>query len=99
MIEPSCPPGISEDQQRAIQKFARDIVRRRLSAAAIFMLESTTPMNFVISQGMVFLSPLVKIVFEGGTFDSVREMLEKRETIPYIVDLIEFFEYQQREGA
>jgi hypothetical protein len=99
MTEPPIPHGLDEQQVHSLKTFAQDLVQRRLSAAAIFMLESAIPMNFVLSQGMVFLSPVVKIVFEGRTYDAIQGLLEKRETIPYIVDLIEFFEYQQRNGA
>lgn len=60
------------------------------------MLEGMRPMNFVMSQGMVFFSPLVKILFESAHFDQIQEMLEKREAIPYIIELIEIEEEASR---
>jgi hypothetical protein len=99
MDEPVRPGSLTESQAEDLKRFAGELVQRRLSAAAIFMLESAIPMNFVLSQGMVFFSPVVKIVFEGRTYDRVRELLEKRETIPYIVDLIEFLDDQQKKRA
>lgn len=99
MTEPPVPRGLDDSQVDSLKRFAQELVQRRLSAAAIFMLESAIPLNFILSQGMVFFSPVVKILFEGRRYDAVQALLEKRETIPYIVDLIEFFEYQQGKGA
>ncbi len=84
--------ALTQAEKDLAATFAREICERRLQAAAIFTLEGLRPMNFIMSQTMVFFSPLVKIVFDGAKIDQIHELLEKREAIPYIIDLIEKFD-------
>ena len=91
---PTRPTDLSPEEAGLCRRFARGVVERRLSAAAIFFLESMRPMNFVASQGMAFLSPLVNLIFAAESWDQVQSLLEKREALPYIVDLIDYLEYR-----
>lgn len=91
------PQALSLDEEALIERFARDVVSRRLGAAAIFFLESLRPMNFVLSQGMLFFSPLVHLLMKGATFDQVQELLEKRAALPAIVARIEQLEEDRRD--
>ncbi len=88
--------GLSDEERRLARRFAEEVVDRRLTAAAVFFLEGMRPMNFILSQGMLFFSPLVNIVFDGATFDKIQEMLDKREAIPYIIELIEQLDEARR---
>jgi hypothetical protein len=83
---------LTQEELKLMEHFAREIYERKLSAPAIFFLEGIRPMNFILSQGLVFFSPLVKIIFDRSKIDQVQELLEKREAIPYIIDLIEKFD-------
>ncbi len=93
---PKPPEELDSAEIELVGRFVSELVSRRLTAPAIFMLEGMRPMNFVLSQGMVFISPLIKILFEAVHFDQVQEMLEKRGAIPYIIDCIEFEEEVSR---
>jgi len=91
------PEALTADERERIERFAEEIVRRRLGAAAIFFLEGLRPLNFVLSQGMVFFSPLVHLLMKGEAFDRAQELLEKRAALPAIVERIEQLEEERRE--
>lgn len=91
------PEALSPEEKALIERFAREVVERRLSAAAIFFLEGLRPMNFVLSQGMVFFSPLVHLLMKGATFDQIQELLEKRIALPAIVERVEQLEEERRD--
>jgi hypothetical protein len=52
-------------------------------------LESVRPLNYVGSQVMVFFAPMVRVFFGLPEWDELREVLERRESIGYFLDLIE----------
>jgi hypothetical protein len=87
---------LNDEEKELAELFANEIVKRNLTAPAIFMMECFRPMNFVISQSMVFFSPMVKIIFNGAKYDKVQELLEKRGAIPYIIRLIEQLDEKKR---
>ncbi len=95
---PTAPTSFDERERQLCLSFARGVVQRRLTAAAIFFLESMRPMNFVASQGMAFFSPIVNLIFSSESWDEVQSLLEKREALPYIVDLIDYLEYRGLDG-
>ena len=81
--------ALSERERELARRFAQAIVHRGLSAPALLFLEGAKPLNFVLSMGMAFFSPLVRIFAEGKDYCQVQEMLEERESIPYIIRYIE----------
>ena len=93
--EPSITEFESElnpQQLDLIHRFATWIVRRRMTTPAILFLESVRPMNYVGSQVMVFFQPTVQAFFKVPEWDEIRRILEKRESVGYLVDLIELKE-------
>ncbi len=95
---PQPDPGsqLSAAECELARWLARELVERRLGAPALFMLESLRPLNFVISQAMAFLSPIIKIVSDQSKIDQFQELLEKRESIPYICNEIHQLEEVRR---
>ena len=65
------------------------IVNKRMTTPAILFLESVRPLNYVGSQVMVFFAPTVRIIFDLPEWDELRMILERRESIAYLLDLIE----------
>lgn len=80
----STPAALTDGERELARWLARELVERRLGGPALFLLESLTPMNFVMSQVMAFFSPVIKILSDQSKIDRFQEMLEKREAIPYI---------------
>ncbi len=80
----SDPSRLTDSERELAQWLARELVERRLGGPALFLLDSLTPMNFVMSQLMAFFTPVIKILSDQSKIDRFQEMLEKREAIPYI---------------
>lgn len=77
------------EEDELLGKVAERVVKLRMDAPAIFFLESMKPMNFVGSQAMLFLQPIVAAFFPTGAYDRLRETLEKRESIEALIAKIE----------
>jgi len=88
--------GLSEEEGALLEKIAREIVRRGLTAPAILFLASLAPMNFVASQAMLFFAPIVGVVFERKDYDVLQRMLERRESIELILSRIEQRDAEKR---
>ena len=80
---------LSPEQLRLLQRLASKVVAMRMTTPAILFLESVRPLNYVGSQVMVFFAPVVQIVFSSPEWDQLQQVLEKRESLGYIVGLIE----------
>jgi hypothetical protein len=86
---------LTERQEQLLEKLARKIVELRMSAMAIFILESIKPLSYVSSQVMVFFEPIVQTFFEFRDYDTIRETLEYRENVEYFIRRIETLEDEQ----
>jgi len=83
------PENLTERQKELLEKIADRIVRYRMAMPAILFLESVRPLNYVGSQAMVFLAPIVHSLFSAREYDEVQQALEHRETISYFVEMLE----------
>ncbi len=80
---------LSERERELARRFAHEVVKRGVSAPALLLLEGARPLNFVLSMGMAFFAPIVRIFADGKDYCDVQEMLEERASIPYIIRYIE----------
>ena len=81
---------LSADDKALLDSLADGIVRRRLTPAALFFLESMKPMNFVGSMMMIFLRPIVAVIWpEPGRWDRVSALLERRGSIELLLRRLE----------
>ena len=74
-----------EKREELIGNLAKAIAKRGLSAPAILFLESVKPMNFLGSQVIVFLEPLVKSVFPFHSYSEFAALLENRDCIERLI--------------
>lgn len=73
-----------------LDKLADGLTKRRLTAPALFFLESMKPFNFVASQAMVFFRPVIDTVFPNPiTYDRLRKILERRGAIELLLRRLE----------
>jgi hypothetical protein len=87
--------GLTDEERDWLAKVAREIVRRRLSAPAAFMIESLRPVQYLGSQAVVFLKPLLRIVVSEGQVERLASLLER----PAALDELEAaLERAEREG-
>ncbi len=82
--------SLSDDDRALLDQLAEGIVRRRLTPAALFFLESMKPMGFVGSQMMVFLRPIISVVWSDPVrWDQLQRILERRGSIELLLRRLE----------
>jgi len=80
---------ITEDDRALLAKLSGWLVQRRLETPAILFLESVRPLSFVGAQGMHFLEPFARAVFDVKDYERLARMLERRENLERLVQAIE----------
>lgn len=87
---------ITDDEHALADQVAKFVVQRKLTAPAVMLLETGRPLNFIGSQFLTFLSPFVSIIFPKSVdFERFTRFLEKRASIPCLIDHIETLENQR----
>jgi hypothetical protein len=81
-------PRTPEDDA-LLDRIAEAVVRWSMSVPAIFLLESSRPLNFVGSQFLHFLSPMVHSVLNAKDLDRFALLLERRDTVEELIRRIE----------
>lgn len=72
-----------------LERVADAVVKRGMTAPATVFLESLGPMNFLGSQALHFLTPIVEWAFNAREVEQVARMLERRDTISRLIIIIE----------
>jgi len=88
-VEDEIHQTFSEEEMKLLNKVADLINKKRLNTPAVMFLESVRPLNFLGSQVMVFLQPIVSFVISTKELDLLSKILEKRKSIPLLIELIE----------
>jgi len=88
----------TKDKERSeiLDRFAKKVVERRLSAPAILFLESTKPLSFLGNQAMVFFQPIVQSIFTFKSYDDIMLLLEDRENVECLLRRIEELEAEEQ---
>ena len=86
---PPGPVGKARELPEFLERIAKGVVDRGLETPAVIALESVIPLNFLGSQVMYAVWPLVKMVADGVDFQEVATALEDRETLRELVMRIE----------
>ena len=82
-------PSLSSEDLALMERIADALVARGMGTPAMMFLESMGPMNFLGGQALHFLTPLLECAFEGKDFERVASLLERRDSIPRLVALID----------
>lgn len=78
-----------DEAERLLDRLADGIVRRRMTAPALFALEMAKPLNFVGSQVMIALSPLVTAFLNRDDVRKVALLLERDAHLESLLQRIE----------
>ena len=81
-------PLAVEDVQ-LLERIADVIINRRMAAPATMFLESMGPMNFLGSQALHFLTPILDCAFNTKEVEQVARLLERRDTVARLIAIIE----------
>lgn len=87
-VESQREPLSSEDE-RLLDRMATTVVRRGMARPTVLFLESLGPMNFLGSQALHFLTPILGLVCRTGEMEQAARLLERRDALPRLVSLIE----------
>ena len=87
-VEAEDQPLAIEDVQ-LLERIADVIVNRRMAAPATMFLESMGPMNFLGSQALHFLTPILDCAFNTKEVEQVARLLERRDTVTRLITIIE----------
>jgi hypothetical protein len=91
------PEDVSEeDAERILGKLATEIVNRRLTAPAIFLLESCNPLSFIGSQAMIALEPFIHAIFALPDYRKFALLMERRENVQKLITMIEIGNQEQK---
>ncbi len=82
----------SDHEKELLDKLAKKVVYWKMTVPAIMALESVKPLNYIGSQAMVFFEPIVQSIFNLKDYDTLRQMLERRETLEMLLLRVEFFD-------
>ena len=88
MIQPETQP-LSPEDFALLEKIATTVADRRMAGPALLFLESTGPLNFLSSQALHFLTPILDLACEAREIEQAARLLERRDAIPHLIDLIE----------
>jgi len=80
---------VSAEQDAAVDRVARFVVRFGMTVPAVLALESVRPLSFVGSQFMHLLSPSIGAFLTLPEWDALARLLEDRRGLEYILRRIE----------
>lgn len=81
-----------ERQREVLGRVAKALMKRRLTAPAIFALESLKPLSYVSAQALVFLQPLVQLALPVRDYEVLAAALEDRDNIEWLIQQLEAHE-------
>jgi hypothetical protein len=87
-VEPNNQPLAVEDVQ-LLERIAEMVVKRGMAAPATMFLESMGPMNFLGSQALHFITPIIDCVLSAKEVEQVARLLERRDTVTRLIVIIE----------
>jgi hypothetical protein len=82
-------PALSVEDVELLDRVANSIVSRGMAAPAVVFLESLGPMNFLGSQALHFLTPVIELAFNAREVEQVARLLERRDTVTRLIALLE----------
>ena len=80
---------LSAEDSALLERVADAIVKRRMAGPATVFLESMGPMNFLGSQALHFLSPIIECACSAQEVAQVARLLERRDIISRLIILID----------
>ncbi|MBN2788752.1 MAG: hypothetical protein JXR69_01020 [Candidatus Delongbacteria bacterium] len=87
---------VTEEQKILLQKIAKAIASKGMSAPTIFFLESVQPLNFIGSQIMAYLEPFLTFFIPRDAYNDIQQILEQRKGIDYFLSILEEEEFKKQ---
>lgn len=87
---------ITEEDKKLMEKLAGLVVSRRLTAMAVFFLESSKPLSFIGSQFLLFMQPFIQTFLNFKEYDRITALMEDKENVELLIQSIETLEAQKK---
>jgi len=81
--------SFSSEDLALLERMADAVVRREMAAPATVFLESLGPMNFLGSQALHFLAPILEFALNVQELERAARLLERRDTVSQLISIIE----------
>ena len=81
--------ALQPEDKKLLKTIAIEVERRQMTAPLIMLLEMHRPLSFVVSSFLVTLGPLIHIFFNLPNYQRVVELLEDRENVILLLDLLD----------
>ncbi|MBN2017220.1 MAG: hypothetical protein JW794_03680 [Candidatus Cloacimonetes bacterium] len=78
-----------DDAHELMDRTAKFIVERRMGSAAILLIESLRPLNFIASQILYMIAPFAEIIFKPDEYQKFACSLEDTENVKYLINKID----------
>jgi hypothetical protein len=88
-IDPEGASEPTEEQARVVDRVCQEIVRRRLTAPALLYLEISRPLNYIGSQFLHFVRPILAVMLDTHGLEQFASFLEKRGSVDTLVARLE----------
>ncbi|HAH32579.1 MAG TPA: hypothetical protein DCL44_09740 [Elusimicrobia bacterium] len=82
---PACK-AVTDEEKKTLDLIAGKIKKRALADMAVLVLESTRPLHNLGSQGLVFLTPMLTMVFARSEVEKFTKLLENQNAVSYLVE-------------
>ncbi len=80
---------LGPEDEVLLDKMATVVVQRKMARPTVLFLETLGPMNFLGSQALHFLTPILNLVCETRELEQAARILERRDALPRLIALIE----------
>jgi len=80
------------EERKVLAIVLRAIIKRRLTALALFTLESLKPLSFIASQSLIVFGPLIRAVLAVADYDVFVRAIEDRDNIEWMIRQLEAVE-------
>ncbi len=85
----SAAEPLRPEEEVLLEKMATVVVNRAMARPTVLFLETLGPMNFLGSQALHFLTPILNLACETRELDQAARLLERRDALPRLIALIE----------
>jgi hypothetical protein len=82
----------NKTQCALVEKLCTEVVRRRLTTPALFMLEISRPLNYISAQFLHFIEPIATVIADTNEYQNLALFLEQRGSIDYVCHRLEALE-------
>jgi len=97
-VSPSDNETVRNEDEQALDTLTDFVIGRGLGTPTAVMLEALRPLNFIGSQCMHGLTPLVSIFTDSMTWEHLARALEERSSIDRLIEKIEKREKEQSQS-